>query len=79
MVSEGADVIRACMSQVRSLSEGYVPADGFVPGSRLTAAIWLQGKNRCVNDDGHAPCKRCAATGTPCVFETPLGKSFDEE
>ncbi|KAI5480457.1 hypothetical protein MNV49_000610 [Pseudohyphozyma bogoriensis] len=38
------------------------------------------GKNRCVNENGIAPCKRCAASGTPCVFETSApSKHYDEE
>lgn len=48
-------------------------------GSRACVAC-RKGKNKCVND-GTAPCQRCKATNTQCVFEAPQSSklAFDEE
>ncbi|KAK4699279.1 hypothetical protein P7C70_g6984, partial [Phenoliferia sp. Uapishka_3] len=38
-----------------------------------------KGKNRCINEGGEPPCKRCAQNGLQCVFEVSSGKTVDEE
>ncbi|KAF9012314.1 hypothetical protein BDQ17DRAFT_1232266 [Cyathus striatus] len=40
-------------------------------GARACTAC-RKGKNRC---EGDAPCKRCQASGTPCIFEKPEKKN----
>ncbi|KAL8278963.1 hypothetical protein RQP46_008632 [Phenoliferia psychrophenolica] len=56
-------------------------AGGSLPRRGARACVSCRrGKNRCINEGGEPPCKRCAANGLQCVFETPVGgKTVDEE